>query len=136
MTTAIKNYATNGFVGTDVETGTTNNGARYARFRLAHTARIRDDQGNWIDGKTTWYTCTAWNNLAGKVAENIHKGAGVIAVGTLTHSSYIDREGNAATAANLRLTDVGSSLASMKNSTPATEESVENDTWADDQPPF
>lgn len=136
MTTAIKNYATNGFVGTHVETGPADNGARYARFRLAHTARIRDNQGNWSDGITTWYTCIAWNKLADKVAENIRKGAGVLVVGTLTHSSYINRGGNAATAANLRLTDVGVSLALMKNSASATEEPVENDTWADDQPPF
>lgn len=136
MATVVRNYVTNGFVGTDVKTGIAKTGHRYARFRMAHTERKLNDQNDWVDGETTWYTCTAWKYLADRVAENIHKGAGVIVVGTLTHSSYIDREGNAATAANLRLTDVGSSLASMKNTAPATEEPVENDTWADEEPPF
>ncbi|MBN1173043.1 MAG: single-stranded DNA-binding protein [Micromonosporaceae bacterium] len=48
------------------------------RFRVGHSTRRRTPGGEWGNGPTTWITVTAWEALAERVAEHLHRGDTVL----------------------------------------------------------
>ncbi len=56
----------------------------FAKFRLAHNHRYRDQQsGEWTDGGTTFIDVTCWRSLAENVGLSLGKGSAVIVTGRL-----------------------------------------------------
>lgn len=56
----------------------------FAKFRLAHNHRYRDQQsGEWTDGGTTFIDVTCWRSLAENVGHSLGKGSAVIVSGRL-----------------------------------------------------
>lgn len=56
----------------------------FAKFRLAHNHRYRDQQsGEWTDGGTTFIDVTCWRSLAENVERSLGKGSAVIVTGRL-----------------------------------------------------
>lgn len=52
----------------------TPSGKALCKFRVGHNTRRRTTAGEWVDGPTIWFTVTAWEALAERVAESIRKG--------------------------------------------------------------
>lgn len=71
----------------------TANGSPLARIRIACGERKKDEQGNWVDGDTTFLDCTVWGSQAESAVEAITKGTPVIVVGKLRQRSYENKEG-------------------------------------------
>lgn len=45
-------------------------------FSVAVTPRVRNAQGEWEDGDTTWVNCTAWDRLADNIEGSFATGKG------------------------------------------------------------
>jgi single-strand DNA-binding protein len=87
-------------------------GQPVARFRIASTARYRDNAtGEWKDGNTLFLTCVAWRKLADGIAESLKKGTRAIVIGRLQQRSYETKEGDKRTVYELQVDDAGPSLA-------------------------
>src|SRR4029453_6582409 len=65
----------------DPELKFTDQGTAVANFRVAVTPRIRDDQGGWRDGETSFFRVTAWRQLGEHVADSLSKGDRALVIG-------------------------------------------------------
>ena len=70
----------------DIQAG--QSGTMYARFSVATTERKKDRDGNWSDGDTSWWNCTAFGNTAEMCAETLDKGDPVILDGNVKIRKY------------------------------------------------
>lgn len=59
---------------------------------MACTPRIKRN-GEWKDGRTTWYRVTAWRRLAENIRDSISKGDPVIVHGKLTTQAWTNQNG-------------------------------------------
>lgn len=95
----------------DPELRFTANGTPVANFTIAHTPRKFDKAaGEWKDADTLFLRSTVWGKQAEGVAESLTKGTRVVATGTLSQSTYTDKDGNARTSIELEVEEIGSSL--------------------------
>lgn len=131
----------------DPEAAYTTSGICRARLAIAVTPRRFDKQsGQWTDGETTYWECTAWRGLAENAAESLRKGDRVIATGTVTTQRWEDKDsGEPRSRVVLDLEDIGPSLTwATANVTKATRKRSAGqapDQWsstppATDEPPF
>jgi single-strand DNA-binding protein len=83
-----------GFVGTSPRLFTSESGTDYTSFRVAHTQRYHDRaRGEWVDGRTTWFTVKAWRGVARNVASSLRKGDPVVVTGRLSLDEWTGPEG-------------------------------------------
>ena len=93
----------------DPELKYTQSGTAVVSFRVATTPRVFRD-GQWVNGDSTFLTCSLWRDAAENVAESLSKGLRVIVQGKLRQRSYENREGQKRTVYELEVDDVGPSL--------------------------
>lgn len=72
-----------GWVGTDVTRKETPRDGTVANFRVGSTPRYRKRNGDWVDGRTSWFSVSCWRTLADHVAESVKKGDPVVVHGKL-----------------------------------------------------
>jgi single-strand DNA-binding protein len=90
----------------------TSSGAAVANFTIASTPRTYDrDKREWVDGEALFLRCSAWRDLAENIAESLTKGMRVIASGKLVQRSYETKDGDKRTVIELKVDDIGPSLA-------------------------
>ena len=94
----------------DPELRFTPQGKPCAACQVAVNKRVKQPDGSWGDGPTSYYRCTAWGQLAEHVAESLTKGARVIVQGRLEIREYETRDGQRRVAAEIQVDDVGPSL--------------------------
>lgn len=100
-----------GNVVSDPELRYTSNGTPVASFRIVSNTRRYDQATNtWVDGTSTFLSCSAWRNLGQNVASSITKGMRVIVTGVFRDASYTDNQGNNRTAYEILVDDIGPSL--------------------------
>lgn len=69
-------------------------GARMTSFRLASTSRYFDrDKGEWVDGRTEWFTVRVFRAAAVTVADSIAKGQPVVVHGRLKTTTWESEQG-------------------------------------------
>lgn len=69
-------------------------GARMTSFRLASTSRYFDrDKGEWVDGRTEWFTVRVFRAAAATVADSIAKGQPVVVHGRLKTNTWESEQG-------------------------------------------
>jgi single-strand DNA-binding protein len=71
----------------DPELKFTQQGKAIARFTVV-TSRRRKNGDQWEDADTTFWTCTAWEQLAEHITETMRKGAAVIVSGQAFQSNW------------------------------------------------
>lgn len=95
----------------DPELRYTAGGTAVASFSVAHTPRRRDAQtGEWTDGDTSFFNCSAWRELGEHVAASLLKGNRVIVIGTMQQRNWEDDNGNKRTAYDVQVDAVGPDL--------------------------
>lgn len=99
-----------GNLTTDPELRFTPQGKPCASLQIAVNKRVKQPDGSWGDGPTSYYRCTAWGQLAEHVAESLAKGTRVIVQGRLDIREYETRDGQRRVAAEIQVDDVGPSL--------------------------
>ncbi|MDF2849035.1 MAG: ssb [Oerskovia sp.] len=71
-----------GFMGTTPKLFTSPTGNDFTSFRIASTTRYLDrSRGEWVDGRTIWFTVKAWRAMAQNVAASLRKGDAVVVTG-------------------------------------------------------
>jgi single-strand DNA-binding protein len=95
----------------DPELKYTPNGAAVVNFTVAWSPRFRDEvTGEWKDGDTSFFRCSAWRTLAENVAETLTRGTRVLVTGRLKQRSWETQEGERRSAVEIEVDEVGPSL--------------------------
>lgn len=113
----------------DPELRFTNSGKGVVNLRVACNERKKDDQGNWIDGDTTYLDVTSWR-AAEQISSELRKGQRVIITGILRQRDYETATGEKRKAFEVLADGVAPLITESRNSTPATQAPA-NDPWAD-----
>ncbi|MHA7132618.1 single-stranded DNA-binding protein [Oerskovia turbata] len=83
-----------GFMGTTPKLFTSPTGNDFTSFRIASTTRYLDRaRGEWVDGRTIWFTVKAWRAMAQNVAASLRKGDAVVVTGRLAVDEWTSPEG-------------------------------------------
>ena len=99
-----------GNVTRDPELKYTPGGHAVLNFSIADNSRVKDEQGEWVDGNTSFYDITVWRDMAENVAESIQKGTRVIVVGRQEVRDYERKDGTKGRAVEITADEVGPSL--------------------------
>ncbi len=83
-------------------------GVACCRWTIASTPRVKRD-GEWADGETVFYRCTAWRQLGESAVETITRGMRLIVQGRLIVRSY-EKDGERRTSIELDVEAVGPEL--------------------------
>jgi single-strand DNA-binding protein len=94
----------------DPELRYTPNGAAVAKFRVAVSPRFKDENGQWKDGDTSYFSVSAWRALAENAAESLTRGSRVMVAGRLQFRSWENQEGEKRSAVEVEADEVGPSL--------------------------
>ena len=94
----------------DPELRYTPNGAAVVKFRVAVNRRYQDQQGQWKDGETSYFTVNGWRTLAENVAESLTRGSRVVVVGRLQMRSWETQEGDKRTVTEIEADEIAPSL--------------------------
>lgn len=76
-----------------------------ATFSMAHTPRIKKD-GEFQDGETMWFKVVTFMSKAEAIADQLQKGDTVLVTGTLSQSTYKDREGKERVALEIKADEI------------------------------
>lgn len=97
-----------GWVGSDV-TYRDPQGIGVVNFRVGSTPRLKRD-GEWVDGDTTWYSVTAWRQLAQNVRDSVRKGDAVVVHGRLRTDVWERQDGQVGSTLQIEASLVGHDL--------------------------
>ena len=79
-----------GNLGQDPEINTTNNGKQIAKFTIATSDGMKDQDGNT---KTEWHRIVAFGKTAEVIGNYVKKGSMVSVEGSISYGKYENREG-------------------------------------------
>ncbi|QJW37189.1 single-stranded DNA-binding protein [Cellulosimicrobium protaetiae] len=83
-----------GFVATTPTLFRSQSGNDFTSFRIAQTRRYLDrERGEWVDGRTLWFTVKVWKHVARNVALSLHKGDPVVVTGRLSLDEWDGPDG-------------------------------------------
>lgn len=80
---------------------------QWSTFRMASTRRYVNENGDWTDGATLWFTVKAWRAAAANVVESVHKGIPVVVTGRLEVEEWTGSEGEQRTGLVIVATAIG-----------------------------
>lgn len=86
-------------------------GHKLARLRIASNERIKDTNGDWKDGDTTYIDVACWRRLA-EGASSLNKGQRIIVHGKLKGRSFVRKDGTNGYAYEIEALDIGTSIMS------------------------
>lgn len=81
-----------GFVGSNPEVRTTQNGASITSLSIATTRSFKDGEGH-RQTETEWHRITCFNGVGKSVAEHVTKGAQVMVTGRIHYTRWTDKNG-------------------------------------------
>lgn len=99
-----------GNVTRDPELRFTTGGTAVCSFGIAYTPRKRNANGEWEDGDTSYFNCSAWRDLGENIAASISKGMRVVVTGSVRARDWEDRDGNKRTSIEIDVDDCAPSL--------------------------
>jgi single-strand DNA-binding protein len=92
-------------------------GHKLARLRIASNERIKDTDGQWKDGDTTYIDVACWRRLA-EGASSLKKGQRVIVHGKLKGRSFVRKDGTNGYAYEIEATEIGASIVNKGKADP------------------
>ncbi len=100
-----------GNVTRDPELRFTTGGVAVCSFGIAWSPSRRNPQtGEWEDGETSFFNCSAWRDLGENIAASISKGTRVVVTGSVRARDWEDRDGNKRTSIEIDVEDCAPSL--------------------------
>lgn len=135
-----------GFVSSEIETNTMDNGLVIGKFRMGSNIRRVDPITNqWVDGRTNWFRVNTFRSLAQNTMASIHKGDRILVVGKLRISPFVRKDGTPGTNVEIDAESVGPDLQfgtasyhRLKSARPAGQGDFSHDgapTYPDSPPP-
>jgi single-strand DNA-binding protein len=95
-----------GNVGRDPELRYTPSGVAVCDFSVAVSRRWTDRTTNEQREETTWFSVSAWRNLAETVNQYVHKGMQIMVTGRVNADAYIGQDGQPRASLKLTALDV------------------------------
>jgi single-strand DNA-binding protein len=99
----------------DPDFSVTQSGLSRCRLRLACNDRKKQD-GEWIDGETTFLDVVLWRTLAETAGDSLKKGESIIVKGKLRVRNYENKDGQKATAVEIEADTIAKVLKPAKSS--------------------
>lgn len=72
--------------------------------------RNKDQDGNWVDGPTSFYRVTVFGALAENAMDSLHKGDAVVVAGDLTVQGFVRQDGTNGISQEITADHLGASL--------------------------
>lgn len=119
----------------DPELRYTTGGTAVANFSVAYTPRRRNANGEWEDGDTSFFNCTAWRDLGEHIAGSFQKGQRVIVLGTMNQRFWEDDDGKKRNTYEIDVDDAGHSVKWGTSSFDKTERSSGRSNGGGGRPP-
>jgi single-strand DNA-binding protein len=94
----------------DPELRYTTGGVAVCSFGIAWTPRRRNANGEWEDGETSFFNCSAWRDLGENIAASVNKGNRVVVTGSVRARDWEDRDGNKRTSIEIDVDECSPSL--------------------------
>jgi single-strand DNA-binding protein len=94
----------------DPELRYTQNGTPVGNFNLAVNQRVKDQDGTWRDGETSFFRVNVWRDQAEHVAESLAKGHRAVVLGRLRTRTWETSEGEKRTSTEIDADEVAPSL--------------------------
>ena len=114
----------------DPELRFTPSGVAVAKFTVAENDRYLDKaSGEWKDGETSFWNCTAWKKKAEAICENLKQGSPVFFLGKAKIRSY-EKDGSKRYVTEVEVTEIGDPIRWLDSKPKAQESSF------DEEPPF
>lgn len=85
-------------------------GDPYCNITVAVGSRKKDENGNWVDGETSYFDATLVGSLAANFADSLTKGTRVFVTGVQTQRHYEDKDGNKRSAFSIKAESAGPDL--------------------------
>ena len=85
-------------------------GKAYTHLDIAVTDRVRNNQGDWVDGPPTYYRVTVFGRTAENALNSLTKGNTVLVTGDLTVRAYTRTDGTPGTANDIIADHLGAAL--------------------------
>lgn len=85
-------------------------GVAVCSLRAVASSRKKQDDGSWVDDKTTWVTLTAFKQMAENCAESLSKGDLVTVTGRLHVEEWEDKDGGKRITPKIILDSIGPAL--------------------------
>ena len=85
-------------------------GKAYTHLDIAVTDRIRNTNGEWVDGPPTYYRVTTFGKTAENALNSLNKGNTIIATGELTVRNYTRTDGTTGIAHEIIADHLGAAL--------------------------
>lgn len=79
----------------------------WTTFRVASTRRYVNENGEWTDGATLWFTVKAWRTAAANVAGSVRKGDPVVVTGRLEVDEWTGPDGQQRTGLVIAASAIG-----------------------------
>lgn len=99
-----------GNVTRDPELRFTTGGTAVCSFGIAWTPRRKSATGEWEDGETSFFNCSAWRDLGENIAASVSKGMRVVVTGSVRSREWEDRDGNKRLSIEIDVDDCAPSL--------------------------
>ncbi len=100
-----------GRLGADPEIRFGASGIAILKLRVVTSRRYKDQEtGKWEDADTTWWSVTAFRQIAENAAESLSKGDEVIVVGKVKQRQYETSEGEKRTVTEVTADQIGPNL--------------------------
>lgn len=122
----------------DPELRFTQAGKAWATLRLACNDRTKNDQGEWVDGETTFIDVVTWR-AAEAVNSTLAKGSRVLVTGTLKQRDYQTASGEKRTAYQVNVDFIGQAMVDKTGQTSGFQgvtQDTPGSTFPDDDIPF
>jgi single-strand DNA-binding protein len=94
----------------DPELRFTPDGVAVAKLVIMTSERKRTPEGEWVNGETSFHTCSAWRQMAEAITEGLKKHDQVVATGRYEQRKYETKEGEKRSTWEVTLDDIGKSL--------------------------
>ena len=85
----------------------TGKGKEYAMLRVGSTRRFMNEDGDWTDGPTLWFSVKTWRTAAVNLARSVRKGDPVVVTGRLEVEQWETAEGVQRSTLVIQATGVG-----------------------------
>lgn len=126
-----------GRLASEPEMRFSNAGKPIAKFTIVTSERFQNKETqNWEDRNTTFWRCTAFDQLAENICENLRKGMAVIAGGKAYIEEWTDKESRARQSLCATINSLGEDLRWVKRDDAARTTPKQQAAEFNDSPPF
>jgi single-strand DNA-binding protein len=94
----------------DPELRYTPTGRAVCSLRVAETPRIKNDEGQWVDGETEFHSLDVWGPMGENCAEVFQKGDRIIAFGNWQQRFWIASDDEERSVTEMNVREIGPSL--------------------------